>query len=446
MRPIITIENVGKQYRVASEKRAAYATLREALVGAFNTSVKRLTGRAERSEEETFWALRGINLDVYPGDRLGIIGCNGAGKSTLLKILSRITEPTEGRTRLYGRVGSLLEVGTGFHGELTGRENIYLNGAILGMKHAEIEHNFEQIVAFAEIGRFLDTPVKRYSTGMYMRLAFAVAAHLQPEILIVDEVLAVGDAAFQKKCLGKMSEVSRDGRTVIFVSHNMAAVQNLCSRVIWLAGGKIVQEGDPSRVVSDYLRTTLTTMSQQTWNDPSAAPGNDRVRIHRAAVLPANGMLQDHVTVRTPLRVEFEYWNLLPGAQLNLSVIVRTEEGSPIFSTASFREPEWHGKPFPAGLFRSSFEIPADLLNDGVHRVQLDIRRNERDLVFHMDDILVFDVLDAVEERTAWFGKWIGTVRPQLRWQTALVTSLVTALVEEPSRPDIPLELIGSAR
>ncbi len=354
-----------------------------------------------------------------------------------MKILSRITEPTEGRTRLYGRVGSLLEVGTGFHGELTGRENIYLNGAILGMKHAEIEHNFEQIVAFAEIGRFLDTPVKRFSTGMYMRLAFAVAAHLQPEILIVDEVLAVGDAAFQKKCLGKMSEVSRDGRTVIFVSHNMAAVQNLCSRVVWLAGGKIVQEGDPSRVVSDYLRTTLTTMSQQTWNDPSAAPGNDRVRIHRAAVLPANGALQDHVTVRTPLRVEFEYWNLKPGAQLNLSVVVRTEEGSAIFSTASFREPK-----FPAGLFRSSFEIPADLLNDGVHRVQLEIRRNERDLVFHMDDILVFDVLDAVEERTAWFGKWIGTVRPQLGWQTALITGLIG----EPSRPDIPSELIESAR
>jgi lipopolysaccharide transport system ATP-binding protein len=438
MRPIINIENVGKQYRVASEKRAAYATLREALVGSFKTSLKRLTGRAERAEEETFWALRGINLDVYPGERLGIIGCNGAGKSTLLKILSRITEPTEGRTRLYGRVGSLLEVGTGFHGELTGRENIYLNGAILGMKHAEIERNFDEIVAFAEIDRFLNTPVKRYSSGMYMRLAFAVAAHLQPEILIVDEVLAVGDAAFQKKCLGKMSQVSRDsGRTVIFVSHNMGAVQNLCSRVVWLAGGRVVQEGEPSRVVSDYLKTTLTTMSQQNWNDPATAPGNDRVRMHRAAVLPANGVLQDHVTVRTPLRVELEYWNLVPGAQLNLSVIVRTEEGTAIFSTNSFREAEWHGKPFPAGLFRSSFDIPPDLLNDGVHRLQLDIRKNERDLVFHIDDILVFDVLDAVEERTAWFGKWIGTVRPTFEWQTGLI--------EEPAPADVP-GLIESAR
>jgi lipopolysaccharide transport system ATP-binding protein len=421
MRPIINIENVGKQYRIASEKRPAYATLRDALVAGFDRSVKRLTGRAEPSEEHTFWALREINLDIRPGERLGIVGCNGAGKSTLLKILSRITEPSEGRVRLYGRVGSLLEVGTGFHGELTGKENIYLNGAILGMKHAEIDRNFDEIVAFADIGRFLNMPVKRFSTGMYMRLAFAVAAHLQPEILIVDEVLAVGDAAFQKKCLGKMSEVSRDGRTVIFVSHNMSAVQTLCSRVLWLERGRVVQDGEPGRVISDYLKTTLTTMSQQTWSDPKTAPGNERVRMHRAAVVPANGALQDHFTVRTPLRVEFEYWNLVPGARLYLSVIVRTEEGVPIFSTSSFREADWHGKPSPAGLFHSSFDIPADLLNDGTHRVQLEIRKTERDLIFHMEDILVFDVLDAVEEGTVWFGKRIGAVRPAFEWQTDLI-------------------------
>jgi lipopolysaccharide transport system ATP-binding protein len=425
MHPIINIENVGKQYRVASERRAAYATLREALVGSFGASLKRLSGRGEITEDDTFWALRGINLDVYPGERLGIIGCNGAGKSTLLKILSRITEPTEGRARLYGRVGSLLEVGTGFHGELSGRENIYLNGAILGMKHAEIQRNFDEIVAFAEVDRFLNTPVKRYSTGMYMRLAFAVAAHLQPEILIVDEVLAVGDAAFQRKCLGKMSEVSRNGRTVIFVSHNMGAVQNLCSRVIWLAGGHVVQEGEPNRVVNDYLRTTLTTMSQQTWDDPATAPGNDRVRLHRAAVVPAGGALQDHLTVRTPLRVEFEYWNLVPDAQLNLNVVVRTEEGYPIFSTSSAADPEWCDKPFPTGLFRSSFDIPADLFNNGVHRVQLDIRRNRSELICRLDDILVFDVLDTVEERTDWFGKWIGAVRPPLEWQTGMIDERV---------------------
>lgn len=437
MRPIINIENVGKEYRITSE-RAAYATLREALVVSFHTSLKRLSGHAEPNAEETFWALRGINLDVYPGERLGIVGCNGAGKSTLLKILSRITQPTEGRVRLYGRVGSLLEVGTGFHGELSGRENIYLNGAILGMKHAEIARNFDEIVAFAEVDRFLNIPVKRYSTGMYMRLAFAVAAHLQPEILIVDEVLAVGDASFQRKCLGKMSQVSRDGRTVIFVSHNMTAVQSLCSRVVWLAGGRVVQQGEPSRVINDYLRTTLTTMSQQTWNDPATAPGNDRFRMHRAAVLPADGALQERLTVRTPLRVDFEFWNLVPGARLNLSVVVRTEEGYPIFSTSSSRDPEWRGKPFPAGLFRSSFEIPGDLFNDGVHRVELKIRRDEKELVYQHDDVLVFDVFDAVEEGTVWFGKWVGAVRPPLQWQTGLI--------EEQLHPDTPPELVRSAR
>jgi lipopolysaccharide transport system ATP-binding protein len=429
MRPIIHIENVGKRYRVPTSEQVAYATLRESLVGSFKASINRLRGRnVDDNADETFWALRGIDLDVNPGERLGIVGCNGAGKSTLLKILSRITEPSEGRVRLYGRVGSLLEVGTGFHGELTGRENIYLNGAILGMKHAEIARNFDAIVAFAEVERFLNIPVKRYSSGMYMRLAFAVAAHLQPEILIVDEVLAVGDAAFQRKCLGKMSEVSRDGRTIIFVSHNMSAVQNLCSRVVWLAGGRVVQEGEPGRVINDYLKTTLTTMSQQSWSDAATAPGNDRVRLHRAAVTPADGALQDHFTVRTPLRVDFEYWNLVPDSRLSLSVVVRTEEGYPIFSTTSSRDPEWHGKPFPAGLYRSSFEIPANLLNNGVHRVELRIRKNQRDLVHEFSDILVFEVLDDAEEGAFWFGKPVGAVRPPLEWRTEAVEELIESV------------------
>ncbi|MEA2414663.1 MAG: hypothetical protein QOI58_1320 [Thermoanaerobaculia bacterium] len=426
MRPIIHIENVGKRYQLVSE-RAAYSTLRESLVGSFMKSIDRLRGRGETSADRAFWALRGINLDVVPGERLGIVGVNGAGKSTLLKILSRITEPTEGRARLYGRVGSLLEVGTGFHGELSGRENVYLNGAILGMKHAEIARNFDEIVAFAELGRFLNVPVKRYSTGMYMRLAFAVAAHLQPEILIVDEVLAVGDAAFQKKCLGKMSEVSQNGRTVIFVSHNMAAVQNLCSRVLWMAAGRVVEDGEPARVIGNYLKTTLTTMSQQLWTDPVSAPGNDRVRVRRAAIVPAVAEFEDHFTVRTPLRVEFEYWNLIAGTPLEIAVIIRTEEGYPIFSTSSGR---WTEQSLPAGLYRSSFEIPGDLLNDGVHRVELNIRRNERQLVYRVDDILVFDVLDSAEERSGFFGKSIGAVRPPLAWQNALL--------EEQLEPDTP--------
>jgi lipopolysaccharide transport system ATP-binding protein len=431
MRPIIHVENVGKRYQLASE-RAAYATLRESLEGSFKNSINRLRGRGESSADRAFWALRGIDLAVVPGERLGIVGVNGAGKSTLLKILSRIVEPTEGRARLYGRVGSLLEVGTGFHGELTGRENIYLNGAILGMKHAEIARNFDEIVAFAEFSRFLNVPVKRYSSGMYMRLAFAVAAHLQPEILIVDEVLAVGDAAFQKKCLGKMSEVSQNGRTVIFVSHNMAAVQNLCSRVLWMAAGRVVEDGDPTRVIGNYLKTTLTTLSQQTWPDPATAPGNDRVRVRRATVVPAAAEFEDHFTVRTPLRVEFEYWNLIPGSILELSVVIRTEEGYPIFSTVS-----GSGKSFPAGLYRSSFEIPGDLLNDGVHRVELTIRRSERQVLYRIDDILVFDILDVAEDRMGAFGKRVGAVRPPLAWQTTFV--------EEQLEADTPPQLSGTA-
>jgi lipopolysaccharide transport system ATP-binding protein len=260
-----------------------------------------------------------------------------------------------------------------------------------------------------------------------MRLAFAVAAHLQPEILIVDEVLAVGDAAFQKKCLGKMSEVSQNGRTVIFVSHNMAAVQNLCSRVLWMAAGRVVEDGEPARVIGNYLKTTLTTMSQQLWADPVSAPGNDRVRVRRAAIVPAVAEFEDHFTVRTPLRVEFEYWNLVAGSPLEIAVIIRTEEGYPIFSTSSGR---WTEQSLPAGLYRSSFEIPGDLLNDGVHRVELNIRRNERQLVYRLDDILVFDVLDSAEERNGFFGKSIGAVRPPLAWQNALL--------EEQLEPDTP--------
>src|SRR5688500_10977932 len=245
----ITVTDLGKQYRLGAQQ-AAYATLRETLMGAVRSPLRAF----RRSEEPRFWAVRGVGFEVAQGEAVGIIGRNGAGKSTLLKMLSRITEPTEGRIVLHGRVGSLLEVGTGFHPELSGRENIFLNGAILGMARAEIVRKFDEIVAFAEVEKFIDTPVKHYSSGMYLRLAFAVAAHLEPEILIVDEVLAVGDAEFQKKCLGKMDDASKkEGRTVLFVSHNMGAVNSLCSRAILLSEGSILEQGDVSPVVQLYL-------------------------------------------------------------------------------------------------------------------------------------------------------------------------------------------------
>ena len=252
----VRTENLGKLYRVGGP-RVAHGSLRESLVDAAQTPIRALRGELRRPER--FWALKDVTFDVGWGEVLGIVGANGAGKSTLLKILSRVTYPTTGRARLHGRVGALLEVGTGFHAELTGRENIYLNGAILGMRRSEIERKFDTIVDFAELGRFLDTPVKRYSSGMYMRLAFSVAAHLEPEILVVDEVLAVGDAAFQKKCLGKMDSAAREGRTILFVSHNMPAIQSLCHRALWLRDGRIVEEGPPASVVASYIASAVET-------------------------------------------------------------------------------------------------------------------------------------------------------------------------------------------
>src|SRR5688572_19094667 len=282
MKPIIRVENLGKQYTIGA-KSEPYTTLRESLVRAARKPLD-MVRRNGKAENTKFWALKDVSFDVMPGEVVGIIGRNGAGKSTLLKVLSRITEPTTGRVELYGRVGSLLEVGTGFHPELTGRENIFLNGAILGMRREEINKKFDEIVDFAEIEEFLDTPVKRYSSGMYVRLAFAVAAHLEPEILVVDEVLSVGDAQFQKKCLGKMREVSEHGRTVLFVSHDMQAVARLCSRIIWFQDGTKREDGKSESIIGSYLRERTTTGSERIWGDGANAPGTDVARLRKVRV------------------------------------------------------------------------------------------------------------------------------------------------------------------
>jgi lipopolysaccharide transport system ATP-binding protein len=420
MKPIVRVEKLSKQYRIGAQE-TSYGTLRESIVDAVRAPLARLRGENGKRLPETIWALRDVSFEVAPGEVVGVIGRNGAGKSTLLKVLSRITEPTTGRVDLYGRVASLLEVGTGFHPELTGRENIYLNGAILGMRKAEIERKFSEIVAFAELEKFLDTPVKRYSSGMYMRLAFAVSSHLEPEILIVDEVLAVGDAAFQKKCLGKLDEVAKEGRTVLFVSHNMLAVQSLCTRVVWLDQGEIQDQGPARQVISQYLKTSLAARAEQTWDNLNTAPGNEHVRIRRACVCAAGNLSTDLISVKTPLVMEFEYWNLVPGAYLNLSVVVSTKEGHPIFNTGSGGAPVWHNRPFPVGLFRSRFHIPGDLLNDGTHRVHLYVVKDQTLVIYDIDDILVFDVEEASERASGWYGKWIGAVRPNLAWQTELL-------------------------
>lgn len=257
MKPIIRVTNLSKRYRLGG-LHAGYATFREMLAGALAAPFKRLRGYG-RSNGETIWALRDLDFEVQPGEIVGLVGNNGAGKSTLLKVLSRITLPTTGRTEVYGKIGTLLEVGTGFHPDLTGRENIFLSGAIFGLRRAEILRKIDEIVAFSEIEQFIDTPVKWYSSGMYLRLAFSVASHLNNEVLFTDEVLAVGDVAFQRKCLAKMDEIRQQGRTILFVSHNMEAVQRLCQRAIWLDNGRIVTDGPPPKVVHDYLQSALNT-------------------------------------------------------------------------------------------------------------------------------------------------------------------------------------------
>jgi len=411
---IVRAQDVSKQYRIGA-RRQAYSTLRETIARAVRTPFK----SNGLSDIDRVWALKEINFEVAPGEILGIIGRNGAGKSTLLKILSRITEPTKGRAELFGRIGSLLEVGTGFHPELTGRENIYLNGAVLGMRRTEIAKKFDEIVAFAEIDKFLDTPVKHYSSGMYMRLAFAVAAHLEPEILLIDEVLAVGDVEFQAKCLGKMGAVASEGRTVLFVSHNIVAVQNLCKRVIWLNEGKIHDEGLTHEVVNNYLRSASASVAiERAWEDPNNAPGNDKVRIHRVRARPLEGSPSDPITIRTPFVLEFEYWNLEPEARLNLSLHLYNQQGTTILNTFPVQEPAWHGRPFPVGLFRSACRIPGNLLNDGLHRVLLLVVKDQGTVIFSFEDALVFNVLDAIERRGEWHGKWEGAVRPDLVWAT----------------------------
>jgi len=408
-------------------KQEQYRTLRDSLSDAFVSPFRRarnlLRGQATGAADldQTIWALQGISLEVKSGEVVGIIGRNGAGKSTLLKVLARITEPTEGYADIRGRVGSLLEVGTGFHPELTGRENIHLNAAILGMRRVEIQKKFDEIVAFSEIDKFIDTPVKHYSSGMYLRLAFAVAGHLDPEILLIDEVLAVGDAIFQKKCLSKMDDVANKGRTVLFVTHNMTAIQSLCKRVIWLHEGKIVEEGSPEMVVASYLKKSTSILSEQIWEEPITAPGNDKVRLRRLCVRPECSSVSNPITVRTPFVMEVEYWNFDPGACLNLSLFVYNEQGVVVFNTGPINEAIWNGNPFPMGLFHSVCHVPGNLLNAGTYRVSLLIVKDQKYHIYRREDALVFDVTDVPRGHTSWYGKFHGVVRPDLKWTTDLV-------------------------
>jgi lipopolysaccharide transport system ATP-binding protein len=424
----IHCENLSKLYRIG--ERENYRALRDSITEALYSpwrKIKRFAGQHSNSEtkdDACLWALKDVSFNVRHGEVLGIIGRNGAGKSTLLKILARITEPTRGFADIHGRVGSLLEIGTGFHQELTGRENIYFNGSILGMKRAEIQRKFDEIVQFAEMERFIDTPVKHYSSGMYMRLAFAVAAHLEPEILLVDEVLAVGDAIFQRRCVNKMQEVGKQGRTVFFVSHNMPAVTRLCPRTILLDKGQILQDGPSHQVVSSYLRSDLGTAAMRAWTDEDRNPGNDIVRLHAVRVIHEDGTTAAHVDIRKSVGIEMDFEVIKPGYVLTPSYRFVNDEGQIAF-TADDQDPEWRRRPRPLGRYRSTAWIPGNFLSEGTLIVSASMRTPTSHAVhFSEPDAVAFHVTDSLDGdsvRGDFAGPIPGIVRPLLRWTNSIL-------------------------
>jgi lipopolysaccharide transport system ATP-binding protein len=412
---VIKVENLSKKYIIRHQQAQQYTALRDVITDGVKSIGRRLSGAKQNpamgSTQEEFWALKDVSFEVKQGDRIGIIGRNGAGKSTLLKILSRIVEPTEGEITLNGRVASLLEVGTGFHPELTGRENIYLNGAILGMAKTDIRKKFDEIVDFAEIEKFLDTPVKRYSSGMYVRLAFAVAAHLEPEVLIVDEVLAVGDSAFQKKCLGKIEDVSnKEGRTVLFVSHNMAALKSLCNESIWLENGNIKGREETGEIIAKYLTVSTSVSHENIWNDPKDAPGNERVKWHRVCIRPSTRKNSLPINVNTSLVAEFECWNYSDNVNLNFSLHLFSIEGIKILNT--FSSPQL----FSSGLIKGTCYIPPNFLNDQTYYINIMLVEGAARVLHELENALIFEIND-VEREVDWYGRWEGLVRPNLNWE-----------------------------
>ncbi|MCX8024126.1 MAG: ABC transporter ATP-binding protein [Thermanaerothrix sp.] len=427
----IQVENLGKLYRIGQGTQASYQTLRDQISRLAARPLRWLRfhkdSNATQQDEQSFliWALRKVSFEVHQGEVVGIIGRNGAGKSTLLKILTRITVPTEGYVNLWGRVGSLLEVGTGFHKELTGRENVYLNGAILGMKKAEIDQKFDEIVAFAEVERFIDTPVKYYSSGMAMRLAFAVAAHLDPEILLVDEVLAVGDAAFQKKCLDKMEEVGRAGRTILFVSHHMPSIVRLCERAIWLQDGQIYREGPAHQIVSEYLTESLGTTPSREWTDFYHAPGDEVVRLLAVRIRNNRGEVTDNFDIRESVGIEIEYVVLEDGYPLHAGFSLHNDEGLWLFASLD-TDSKWVGKPRPPGRYRSLAWIPGNFLAEGTMMVGPSIRTEDPEILhLYEPDAVAFQVTErpglGPSSRMGFIGHFPGIIRPFLRWETKLI-------------------------
>lgn len=420
----IRVEGLGKRYQIGAPAMQ-YRTLRDSFVEAARLPARWLRGSRANGNLNSIWALKDVSFDVHQGQVLGVIGRNGAGKSTLLKILARVTDPTEGCGEIRGRVGSLLEVGTGFHPELTGRENIYLNGAILGMRRQEIEHKFDEIVDFSEVGTFIDTPVKRYSSGMYLRLAFAVAAHLEPEILVVDEVLAVGDAEFQRKCLGKMSDVAQQGRTVLFVSHNMSAILRLTQETIVIEKGRLGLRAPTPQAVDYYLSQGYSQEGQRVW-EPDEIPA-DAAPFCPVAVRLRNlhGTIADTIRSVEPCTIEMEYELQAPITGLRIGIYLLSTRGEYIFTSFDTDEADRFEQmgTRPAGRYISRCTIPADFLNEGRFVVGVNASSYRVRRYFQDEKALTFTVDAIGAPGMQWPEPRMGAVRPRLEWQIEVLST-----------------------
>ncbi len=416
---VVRVEDLGKRYRIG--EIAGYKTLRESLTNAVAAPFRRIRGGGSSPprghERNHIWALRNISFEIKRGEVLAVIGGNGAGKSTLLKILSRITPPTEGHAEIRGRVGSLLEVGTGFHPELTGRENVYLNGAILGMGRGEVARKFDEIAHFSGVEKFLDTPVKHYSSGMYVRLAFSVAAHLEPDILIVDEVLAVGDAAFQKKCLGKMSEVAGGGRTVLFVSHNMSAVRALCPRTLLLNEGSLQSDSTTAEVMKLYLGGGNAMSSQVVW-PVDRRPGNGGMKLNSAGLTNYDGSPTSSFDISKGALVKIDFEVIEEGTKAVFALTPFDSEGNRVFTSISNIEERYQGKRLHTGRYVSTCKLPGDLLNAGDFTIQIAGFGAQWGDGFVLDHVISFSAVDAGTLRADYHGRYLGPLRPRLEWKT----------------------------
>jgi len=423
MATAISVKNIGKQYKIgAAESKFRYNMLRDVIVDTVAAPVrlvKAMIGKSDRRLNQNYvWALKDVSFDLEEGKVLGIVGRNGAGKSTLLKILSRVTEPTVGTVSVRGRVGSLLEVGTGFHPELTGRENIYMNGAILGMRRAEIDAKFDEIVEFSEVTQYIDTPVKRYSSGMYLRLAFAVAAHLEPEILVVDEVLAVGDAEFQKKCLGKMGDVAQQGRTVLFVSHNMSAILRLTQEAIVLNKGQMIMRAPTQEAVDFYLSSGQAQAGQRDWGVEDVPASSAPFRPISLKIKSRSGKVVDTVRSIEPVTVEFEYQLDAPVTGLRVGMYLSTMRGEYVLASFDTDEPNLFEKfdSRKSGRYVSRAEIPADMFNEGRYTIGVNASSFGVRRYFMDENAIAFNVDISGAPGTHWPEPRVGPVRPRLNW------------------------------